>query len=304
PFRNFEFTAMQSLVYGQRLDLIYMIPFTYLFGAQSINGFMDNAFIGFNFRWRAFNSLLFKGQIYIDDFSFNGLVSGNPYMKAAGQIGVSWAPRDSFLSRLDFDYTAVMPYTYSHWHEPWYDRYNGLSDPSDPRSEPNGRNPLHPAQRIGNYLNYTHLGRNIGPDLEPNSDRIFLRGNIRILSNLEVNISGFLMRHGNASEGKEWLDPDHHDGTIFDSGTTDPWYGNDNPWDSDKNYYKQMYFLTQSNLEILLGGTLGAAWTIPTSFGTFSLSCDYGIQYGWNRGLEKGNNGFNHFWSIGGRWCW
>ena len=304
---NFEFGFTQTLVYGERIDLLYFVPFSYLFGAQSINGFLDNAFMGLNFRWKIINSLQLKGQVYIDDFSFNGLLDGNPYFKAAGQLGASWAPRSSALFKLDFDYTAVMPYMYTHWTEPWYNRYNGISSPSDPQKRPGNFDDKN-RPRVGNYLNYTHMGRNLGPDLEPNSDRFSVRSTWRILKNIELNVSAYLTRHGNASKDKEYLEEELHDGSIFDAGTTDPWLtdgqdGRENI-DEDRQYYKEVKFLTQSYLETLLGGTFGVTWTIPTSFGTFKLLGDYGIQYGWNRGLINDNNGFDHFWSIGGMWSW
>ena len=65
-----------------------------------------------------------------------------------------------------------------------------------------------------------------------------------------------------------------------------------------------------------LGGTMGLTWTVPTSFGDFKLSGGYGIQYNQNRwdyssrnykdrqGPEKGNNGLDHFWSLGAMWSW
>ena len=300
PIKNLEFGLVQTLVYGQRLDLLYLVPFSYLFGSQTINGFDDNAFIGLNLRWRPKNGLLFNGQVYIDDFHFNGFLSGDIYFKAAGEIGFSWAPANSILSKLDFDYTLVTPYTYSHWHETKGARYNGLSEPTNPLSKPNG--PLgsrDPRSRTGNFLNYTHMGRNIGPDLEPNSDRISLRTRWNVINNLDFYFTGYMIRHGNASEGKEFLDPEFHNGSIFDMGTTDPWLTG---IENDQNYYKEMYILNQSVLETRLGGTFGAAWTLPTNFGIFKFMADYGIQHTWNKYLIKDNNGLDHFWSVGGMW--
>jgi hypothetical protein len=225
-------------------------------------------------------------------------------------LGFSWAPKNNFLSRLDFDYTAIMPYMYTHWPEPETNRYNGPQDPSDPKSLPIGdREP-----RIPNYLNYTHMGRNLGPDLQPNSDRFSIRSSFRFIPNLDIRLSAYLTRHGNASEGREFYDhsDNFHDGSIFDYGSIDPWTSGPHFWDDHtmNNFYKDIPFLTQDVLEILLGGTVGVTWTIPVSFGTFKLSADYGIQYGWNRSTysnrrpQEGNNGFDHFWSIGGMWSW
>ncbi|MCL2719887.1 MAG: hypothetical protein FWD47_00930 [Treponema sp.] len=307
PLKNLELGIVQALVYGERLDILYLVPFSFLFGSQTINGFDDNAFIGLNFRWRPFTGFLVSGQVYIDDFSFNGLLKGDIYFKAAAEIGISWAPTNKILSKLDFDYTAVTPYTYSHWHETWGNKYNGQNPnhPDYPFSPPIGDQ----EPRIGNFLNYTHMGRNIGPDLDPNSDRISVRSYWKVIPNLNVNLSAYLIRHGNASAGKDLLDPAYHDGSIFDAGTTDPWI---TLTPNDENYYQSMYFLSQDVLETRLGGTIGIIYTIPSSFGVFKLVGEYGIQHTWNRwnrninpmGPEKGNNGFDHFWSIGCMWSW
>jgi len=310
PFKNFELSIVQSIVYGNRFEPLYLVPFSYLFGVQTITGFLDNAIIGFNLNWRVIDTLQLKGQVFVDDFHFNNFLKGKPHFKAAGIIGVSWAPKNSVVSNIDFDYTAVMPYMYTHWHEPWYDRYNGLSDPDDPRSKPNG---INSGKRIPNILNYTHYGRNIGPDLEPNSDRFSLRSNWGVIRNLDVNISSYLIRHGNASDGRDKLagpwngeSGEYHDGSIFDSGSTDPWLDESvHPReDSQHNAYKEMNFLTQSVLDIKLGGTICVTWTIPAFFGTLKLMAGYGIQQSWNKDLIKNNNSLDHFWSIGGMFTW
>jgi len=315
PKQNIEFGLVQSLTFGERIDLSYLIPFSYLFGSQSINGFNDNAYIGFNLRWRPVNTFLVNGQIYIDDLHFNNFLKGNTYFKAAGEIGVSWSPVKSILSKLDFDYTAVMPYTFTHWVIPSNMRYNGHPN-NNQEEEPFGiKGAPYP-----NYYDYTHRGRNLGPDLEPNSDRVSLRSSWKIIRNLDINLSAYLIRHANASADKPVFDPNYHDGSIFDSGGTDPWYNDEGQQpnkSSIQNYYDEnMEFLTQSVIETKFGGTIGVTWSIPTSFGIFKLMGGYGIQYGWNRSvrsidnvniksiIKEGNNGLDHFWNIGVMWSW
>ncbi|MCL2764391.1 MAG: hypothetical protein FWD40_03825 [Treponema sp.] len=306
PVNNLELGVVQSLIYGERIDPLYFVPFSFLFGSQTINGFGDNALIGLHLRWKALNDFLVNGQVYIDDFSFNGILKGEPHFKAAGQLGFSFTPKSTILSRLDFDYTAVLPYMYTHWPEPETNRYNGPDDPSNPKSLPIGIG----GPRIPNYLNYTHMGRSLGTDLPPNSDRVLLKTNWRVFSNLQFNVSAYLTRHGNASAGRDYYDPEYHDGSIFDYGSIDPWLDpTDSPdagWGNHllNNFYKDIPFLTQSVIETKLGGTFGITWTLPSSFGIFKLTGDYGIQYGWNRRLVKDNNGINHFWSFGGIWSY
>ena len=284
PLENLEAGFIQALVFGGRFEPMYLVPFSFIFAMQTLYDFEDNAFMGFHLRWRPIDTFLAKSQIYVDDLSFNGLFSGEMRFKLAFEAGISWAPKNSFLSKLDFDYTAVFPYCYTHWHQSDDDRY----EPGSP-----------------NNLNYTHLGRNIGPDLEPNSDRISLRTAWNIIPPVDFNLRGYLIRHGNASDGLDKDPKEINDGSIFDDGSDSSGskiIGNPRP---------NLFLLTQDVLDIRLGGGAGLTWTIPVSFGVFRIMGEYGIEYGWNRrikgiggGPEKGNNGLDQYWSIGGQWSW
>ena len=289
PIDNFEFGFHQSMVFGERMEFLYLIPFSFLFASESIYGFSDNALMGLHFRWRPFNNFLVNGQVYVDDFHFNNILKGIFQAKIAGEIGVSWAPESKYLSRLDFDYTAVFPYTYSHWSLPEVDRYTDAAV---------------------NYLNYTHMGRNIGPDLEPNSDRISLRTYWNIIPSVKLNFSAYFIRHANASENRKDAyysdnnEENYRDGSVYDDGLfRDPSQDRGSPF-----LPGFADFLTQDLIEMYLGGTLGVYWTLPVNFGTFVFSLDYGVEYGWNRKFEKwiikDNNGFNHYWSIGAAFHW
>ena len=288
PSGNMELGFVQGITWGGRFETMYLVPFSFLFSSQSIFGFEDNAFIGLHLRWRPMDNLLVNTQLYVDDFSFNNIFSGNLEIKAAAMAGITWTPRGSLLSRLDFDYTMVMPYTYSHWNQ------NELTYQNPPGSG-----------GIPNNLNYTHRGRNLGPDLEPNSDRVSIRTVWNLFPGIALNASGYLMRHGNASLGNPNLSANDHDGSIFDDG-----------WSSagGRTMLGLGSFLTQSVLDIRVGGGFGVIYTINTNFGTFSVTGDYAAEYGWNRSVRSGegastrggpvsgNNGLFHFWSIGAKW--
>ena len=281
--QNLEVGLIQSLVWGGNMKFLYLVPLSYLFASQALNDFEDNAFLGLFARWRPIDTLLVNFQVFIDDFPFNDIFNGNQKYKLAGEIGTSWAPKRFYLSKLDFDYTAVFPYCYTHWTLPDENRFDTT------KSRPN-------------YLNYTHMGRNLGPDLEPNSDRFSIRTLWNFLPNMDMNVSAYLIRHGNASDSarKPLLDPSgENDGTIFDDGCYV-----DSSGTVQKNPYEFLNFLTQDVLDTRLGGTLGLTWTFPTSFGTFKVMGEYGAEYGWNRGLIEDNNGLSHYWSIGGMWTW
>jgi hypothetical protein len=282
PLPNLEIGFLESVVWGGRFEFLYLVPFTSLFGAQSISSdFGDNSFMGFHVRWNAPHAIQVLTQFYVDDFHFNDVVrlQFNTKYKLAGEFGLVWAPEEGPLSALKADYTMVFPYMYTHWNLPDDSRYSGAA----------------------NYINYSHKGRNLGTDLEPNSDRISVRSNWRTLPNIDLSASAYLTRHGNASVGANYTGNDdspsdkdeYHDGSIFDDGDT-----------VEGNNYSKLHFLTQDTIDTRLAGGVGVKWTIPVSFGAFSLNADYVLEYGWNRNLIKDDNGLTNYWSLGGSFRW
>lgn len=273
---NFEFGFFETVVWGGRFEPLYCIPFNQLFAAQSMGGFSDNSLFGIHFRWLPKAGLQMLGQLYVDDLNFNDLVKFhfNTKYKLAGQVGFNYLPIQTWLPDMRFEYTAVMPYMYTHETGEDMDRYRD----GDP-----------------NYFNYTHRGKNLGTDLEPNSDRIKLSFSRSLFTELNISFSGYFTRHGNASEGILNMNPLYHDGSIFDDGRND---------NNEATYHYETRFLTQSVIDYRLAGGLSLAWSLPTNFGSFGLQADYVLEYGWNRNLEKDDNGLTNFWGISASWRW
>ncbi|WP_304225614.1 capsule assembly Wzi family protein [Gracilinema caldarium] len=275
PLTNFEFGFFETVVWGGRFEPFYFIPFNQLFAAQSIVGFADNSLFGIHFRWRAFPGLQMLGQVYVDDLHFNDMVSFkfDTRYKLSAQAGLNYMPIKSWAPNVRLEYTAVMPYMYTHITGDVADRYV----PNKP-----------------NYFNYTHRGANLGTDLEPNSDRVKLSISKDLLSAFNLKLTGFFTRHGNASEGIPNMDS-NHDGDIFDDG-----YDSANKVTFDR----ETRFLTQSVIDYRLAGGFSLSWSLPTSFGSFGLQADYVLEYGWNRNLVKDDNGLTNFWGISASWRW
>jgi len=284
---SLDFSFIETVVWGPRIDPYYLIPFSMLFFNGAMADFGDNTFMGLNLRWLCTPGLQFATQIYIDDFHFNDFVrfKFNSKYKIAAELGLVWTPKESSLVSLAADYTAVTPYTYTHLYDlnSNYDtRYPSQGDP-DPLVAP------------PNYQDYSHAGKNLGPDLEPNSDRISVRSVWKILPNLDLGVSAWFTRHGNASINRieeGLMDGEYHDGSIFDDGSDDK-----PPYD---NNYHTLQFLTQSCIETKLAGGLSLSWIFPSRFGEFSLNAAYTAEYGWNRKLVKDSNSLVHYWSVGG----
>lgn len=277
---DFSLGFLESVVWGGRMEPLYLAPFNQYFAAQSMTGFDDNAIIGAHFNWTGFDNLAIKGQVYADDLNFNDLARLNfdTKYKLAAQLGFHWVSEESALVELAGDYTLVTPYMYTHItsdRENW--RY---------------------VEEMPNYLNYTHKGKNLGADLEPNSDRVFLRSAWQLIPNLELSTQAYLIRHGNASEGIDGMTA-LNDGSIFDDG-----YTTEDLEDPKATFHYETRFLSQSVIETLLAGGLGLEYRLPVPFGMLTAQLDYVFEYGWNRELLDGNDEAHHFWYLGGSWRW
>lgn len=279
PLNTFEFGFFETVVWGGRFEPLYFIPLNQLFAAQSMTGFNDNSLFGVHFSWLPTAGLQLLGQVYVDDLHFNDMIrlKFDTRYKLSAAAGINYMPVNSVFPDIKLNYTAVMPYMYTHITESYSDRYKAGAP---------------------NYFNYTHRGKNLGPDLEPNSDLLTLSLVKSLLPELEICLNGYFTRHGNASDGISGMTP-LNDGTIFDDGYTTidinhPQVGFDH----------ETRFLTQSVIDYRLAGGLSLAWSLPTSFGVLGAQADYVLEYGWNRNLVKDDNGLTNFWGLSLSWRW
>ena len=128
--------------------------------------------------------------------------------------------------------------------------------------------------------------------LDPNSDRLTLKYNVRPLPQLDVNVIGRMIRHGNPSEDESDIDPltGYNDGTIFDDG-----------YDENEDHsFKEFKFLTQDTLEYTLTGGFDLSYTFDFSPSRLSLLLGYRLEHIRNqRNAEgdpvKGDNETNHY---------
>jgi hypothetical protein len=293
PFPNLELGVFESVVWGGRFEFLYMAPFNQYFAAQSLTGFEDNSLVGVHGRWTAAKDLQVLGQVYVDDLHFNDMVrlKLDTKYKFAAELGLRWAPERGPLADLRADYTAIMPYMYSHI--------------TDPREGPNSARYI---ANKPNFYNYSHMGRSLGSDLKPNSDRLSFGSDWRLLPGLELGLSAYLTRHGNASEGVAGINNYiWHDGSYLDDGYSDPPVSQSDtikPYGPQMTFERMTNFLNQRVIETKAAAGFDLDWSYPTSLGIITAQAGYTLEYGWNRGLSDGNNGIVHFWNVGGGWRW
>jgi hypothetical protein len=270
--------VFDAMVWGNRFDPLYLLPVV-SFYSEGLTGYPDNAFIGLSGGVKLPAALKADFLLYVDDASFNDLVrlNFNTMLLAALQVGLSWTPNLPFLTRIRITNLLITPYTYSH--------ENYGNDPTGP-----------------NYLNYTNHGTNIGPSIQPNSDRLEIEALARPLSWLDVTGFGRLILHGNASSGLGIVGSPG-DGSIFDNGadssgfTFSPDTGRSAGWVYDR-------FLSQSVLEKVLQAGFTTTAYLETPIGEVKATFGYTFEYILDGtivgvGPVSGNDAINNYVTLG-----
>ncbi len=288
----FELGIFETVVTGGQLNALYLLPLAAYFQLQGVGGFADNSLLGLTAKLKPTPGLDINAVLYLDDLHFNDIAQFefDTKWKMAFQLGASFSPSDEIVSqvlkRIDFDYTAVMPYMYTH--------INSLGSAAD----------------AINYENYTHNGLNLGPALEPNSERWNLNTNMLIFTNpsygrLELNIGFVLVRHGNASAG---IIPGGT-GDIFDDGYLAGVPTFQRPF-VDPTGQPYTRFLTQAVLETTLQCQLGLVYELGSSdpndraAGRIRLAFDYTFEQQWNTDFALGSDRSLHYLGFGISWLY
>ena len=191
--RWLDLGIMEAVVTGPRPEMAYLVPVKTLFLGQALSQFADNSLLGLTANVRPGAGVHVPLILYVDDLNANQLARLNfdTKIKAAAAAAVEWYAPPPVLERIRLSYDIVMPYMYTH---------AGVNPYSD----------------TPNYLDYRHQGVNVGSGLLPNSDRTRLAVMVKPLPRFSIELSGALIRHANASEGR--LDGYVNDGGYGDAG--------------------------------------------------------------------------------------
>ena len=252
---------------------MYLIPFSAFFLGQSVYNFPDNSLIGLSATVKPIKGLRFDTAFYADDLGFNEIVKfKSAKWRMSGECGVSYTmPYSHWFSFVDLNYTFVLPYTYTH-----HDHHD-------------------PAAR--NYQNYTHRGRNLGSNLDPNSDKIQLKLKFRPLYGLDINFSNTFIRHANITESidditmlKDYLSKKYTtDGSSFNySAVTEP----EGKYDSQSKKRAFLYstpFMKQQTIQYVnqLALDVGCHLPIIKSGGSMLFKIGYVFEANINPGVRR-----------------
>ena len=263
PFSWLELSAFESVVYGGRFEPLYLMPFSEFFYLQGTIGFPDNSLIGFTTSAALPYNIDFDFLLYADDLHFNDMIrfDFDTKYKLSFQTGLSWAPPTDELRQVSLDYLLVTPYMYTHKDTTYQDD--------------------------ANYQNYTHQGENLGPTLDPNSDRLSLSVLLKPLDFLNVELTCRYIRHGNGSvDGSENVGGG--DGSIFDDGFIG----------DICTFQDTTRFMVQDIIEHTLQAGITADAAVK--LGEFKLGGSAGYTLEWikNKDLVVGTE-WNHYFDIG-----
>ena len=266
--KNYWYTYYETSVFGQKFDYSYLIPCPYMI-TQSLSGYNDNISMGITTNWRITKGLLWVVDVYVDDTSFNDLVklNLNSKQRIAGKTGIIASPKNSFIDRIEFNYTAITPYTYAHWDSS--DEYYYYTDSTV------------------NYQNYTNSGVNIGSTLPPNTMALTFKMEAKPVSKLTLSFNSLFAVHGNVTESVSdesavnyllSTTPVSSDGSIY----TNPCANN-----TVLDTYTTLNFLTQDHLMYVGQAGLTAKVKIPVKYGKLTLHADYLFQAVINKGVDN-----------------
>jgi len=288
PFPWLSIGINESLVGGGSINPVYLVPLSIYFADQWRGGYAyENSLFAMSGTIKPINGLVLDGVVYVDDPHLKDMLSLNwdTKWKLAAEFAAAYYPEGSPIRSLRAAYTMVAPYNYTH-----IDSYkqSGSTSPT-------------PGY---NLENYTHFGRNFGPDLDPNSDRVCLVARFApdiaegFLSRLGLEAHAEIVRHGNASAGVKGCADPEYDGSLFDSG----WVNNIptfQPTYDTGTTPKYFRFLTQDIIEYRLRAGLGldTALNIGDSPHSPALTAafSYELEQVWNASLVKNATETQHY---------
>lgn len=272
PLSWLSFGIVDSIIYGNRFEPIYLLPFSAFFISQGLYDFPDNSLIGITSTIRPYKGISLDMALYADDLGFNEIVKFKKDAKwrMAGQFGFSYTmPKTHWFTFIKLDYTFVTPYTYTHV-------YSHRSD-------------------LSNYSSYTHAGEAIATNLSPNSDRFSLKLKFRPKHGINLDFFNTFIRHGNIVESiddiefiKEYLSKKYNtSGSHLTHATITDENGRGQTRNKAHAFLYSTPFMKQQTIQYVdqLGFLLAFNLPILKSGGKILFSIGYTFEANINEGI-------------------
>lgn len=287
PNKYFSFSYFESSVYTNRFDPSYLLPVPYMI-IQGMYGASDNTISGIVIDVKPVNRFQFSTALVIDDIDLDGIAKGdfNSRFRFAGMIGASYTPSVNFIDKINFNYTLVTPYTYSHT-DPQTDITSSIADHY-------------------NKDNYTTRLTSLGTKLPPNSDRFYYSMSFTPVQRLKVDCAVSFMRHANIAES--YTDDEANYLISQNAGCTNGYFlsTDGSVWTSTVHNGQSAYqtkdfstsgkcnFLNQTHKMYVLQLAANAEYSLPRyKWGTVIFNAGYMFEYIANKGVDKNIYNFN-----------
>ena len=272
PLSWLSFGIVDSIIYGNRFEPIYLLPFSAFFISQGLYDFPDNSLIGLTSRIQPYQGISLDMALYADDLGFNEIIrfKKDAKWRMAGQFGFSYTmPKTHWFAAIKLDYTFVTPYTYTHV----------SSHKSDE----------------ANYKSYTHSGEALATPLAPNSDRLSLKLKFKPKHGITLDFFNTFIRHGNVVESidrlefiKDYLSKKYNtDGSHLTHATITDETSNGKTRNKRHDFLYSTPFLTQQTIQYVnqLGFLLNFNLPILKSGGKILFSIGYTFEANINGGV-------------------
>ena len=166
--------ATGSVVYAKYFELGYLSPLLYNIIYQNVIGDLDNAGVEIGGALTIAPFLRLHGALFVDEMEITTLelIFTRPRNMFAYQLGAQGDLPFLPLTTLQFQYTKIEPFVYSHY-DTGYPNFFALVDTT-----------------------YTNDGENLGFRLPPNSDEFLVRLESLGLPGLRAGLEWRLIRHG------------------------------------------------------------------------------------------------------------
>ncbi len=166
--------ATGSVVYAKYFELGYLSPLLYNIIYQNVIGDLDNAGVEIGGALAIAPFLRLHGALFVDEMEITTLelIFTRPRNMFAYQLGAQGDLPFLPLTTLQFQYTKIEPFVYSHY-DTGYPNFFALVDTT-----------------------YTNDGENLGFRLPPNSDEFLVRVESLGLPGLRAGLEWRLIRHG------------------------------------------------------------------------------------------------------------
>ncbi|MGP1438896.1 MAG: hypothetical protein ACTTKH_07480 [Treponema sp.] len=274
PLPWLSFGVVDSIIYGDRFEPIYFLPFSVFFISQGLYDFPDNSLIGLTSTIKPYKGISLDIALYADDLGFNEIIKfkKDARWRMAGQFGFSYTmPISHWFTFAKLDYTFIAPYTYAHV--------------SSYRSD------------ASNYSAYTHEGEPLATNLAPNSDRLSLKLKFRPKHGINLDFFNNFIRHGNIVESiddiefiKEYLSKLYNtSGTHLTHATITKEDGKGGTTNKGHAFLYATPFMKQQTIQYIdyLGFLLSFNLPILKSGGKILFSIGYTFEANINEGVLR-----------------